>query len=113
MVCLPGGRFGDRRRHPRRVLHPGGGPREPSGEGARLPHQLGAGGSVLVAAQRRPGPDDPPALHHRFPLVPAGGGAVQLHLRLPEAGDGVERADGGRLRRAGGAFGCGYSDVSG
>lgn len=76
MVCIFGGSPGDGRSHTGRVLHPGGRTGESLGEGARVPHQLGAGGPLLLPQKCGTGPDDPPAVHSRLPVLLAGSGPV-------------------------------------
>lgn len=98
-----GGGGGHGRGRAGRVLHHGGGAREPAREGApeRLGpgHQLGAGRPVRGAAQGGRRAHRAHAVRGRVPVVPARGGPVLVHLRVPEAGDGLRRGASGDIHR--------------
>lgn len=120
VVYFASGRPGDSRSHIRRVLHSRCRPRKPARKGTAaflcpnacilksvlffaagesIADKLGAGGPVLVAAQRGARPHRAAVVHRRLPLVSARGRPVQLHIRVPSAGHGLERPSGRRLRR--------------
>lgn len=92
-----GGRH--RRRGARRVLHHGGGAREPAREGAAgglgPGHLVGASRPVRGAAQGGRRTHRAHVVRRCIPVLPARGGTVLVHIRLPEASDGIRcRASG-------------------